>query len=87
MKKATIAATAGIAVTAFLAPTIASASTVVVEAGDTLWGIAQSKGTTVDAIKKANNLTTDKIVPGQKLQVNNEVVTLKKQRNLLAQLG
>ncbi|EAC4522088.1 invasion associated endopeptidase [Listeria monocytogenes] len=73
MKKATIAATAGIAVTAFAAPTIASASTVVVEAGDTLWGIAQSKGTTVDAIKKANNLTTDKIVPGQKLQVNNEV--------------
>nr|AAU84446.1 invasion-associated protein p60 [Listeria innocua] len=77
MKKATIAATAGIAVTAFAAPTIASASTVVVEAGDTLWGIAQSKGTTVDAIKKANNLTTDKIVPGQKLQVN-EVATEEK---------
>ncbi|EAC8473931.1 invasion associated endopeptidase [Listeria monocytogenes] len=78
MKKATIAATAGIAVTAFAAPTIASASTVVVEAGDTLWGIAQSKGTTVDAIKKANNLTTDKIVPGQKLQVNNEVAAAEK---------
>ncbi|HAA9648934.1 TPA_asm: invasion associated endopeptidase [Listeria monocytogenes] len=78
MKKATIAATAGIAVTAFAAPTIASASTVVVEASDTLWGIAQSKGTTVDAIKKANNLTTDKIVPGQKLQVNNEVAAAEK---------
>lgn len=78
MKKATIAATAGIAVTTFAAPTIASASTVVVEAGDTLWGIAQSKGTTVDAIKKANNLTTDKIVPGQKLQVNNEVAAAEK---------
>nr|AAO83931.1 invasion associated protein p60 [Listeria monocytogenes] len=78
MKKATIAATAGIAVTAFALPTIASASTVVVEAGDTLWGIAQSKGTTVDAIKKANNLTTDKIVPGQKLQVNNEVAAAEK---------
>lgn len=78
MKKATIAATAGIAVTAFAAPTIASASTVVVEAGDTLWGIAQSKGATVDAIKKANNLTTDKIVPGQKLQVNNEVAAAEK---------
>ncbi|EAD5942040.1 invasion associated endopeptidase [Listeria monocytogenes] len=78
MKKATIAATAGIAVTAFAAPTIASASTVVVESGDTLWGIAQSKGTTVDAIKKANNLTTDKIVPGQKLQVNNEVAAAEK---------
>ncbi|MBC1985988.1 invasion associated endopeptidase [Listeria sp. FSL L7-0478] len=85
MKKATIAATAGIAVTAFAAPTIASASTVVVEAGDTLWGIAQSKGTTVDAIKKANNLTTDKIVPGQKLQVNEvEVADAKTEKSVSA---
>lgn len=85
MKKATIAATAGIAVTAFAAPTIASASTVVVEAGDTLWGIAQSKGTTVDAIKKANNLTTDKIVPGQKLQVNEvEVANAKTEKSVSA---
>lgn len=85
MKKATIAATAGIAVTAFAAPTIASASTVVVEAGDTLWGIAQSKGTTVDAIKKANNLTTDKIVPGQKLQVNEvEAATEKTEKSVSA---
>ncbi|EAG9220850.1 peptidase [Listeria monocytogenes] len=86
MKKATIAATAGIAVTAFAAPTIASASTVVVEAGDTLWGIAQSKGTTVDAIKKANNLTTDKIVPGQKLQVTevNEVAAEKTEKSVSA---
>lgn len=84
MKKATIAATAGIAVTAFAAPTIASASTVVVEAGDTLWGIAQSKGTTVDAIKKANNLTTDKIVPGQKLQVNEVAAAEKTEKSVSA---
>ncbi|MBC1769146.1 invasion associated endopeptidase [Listeria welshimeri] len=83
MKKATIAATAGIAVTAFAAPTIASASTVVVEAGDTLWGIAQSKGTTVDALKKANNLTSDKIVPGQKLQVT-EVASEKTEKSVSA---
>lgn len=84
MKKATIAATAGIAVTAFAAPTIAPASTVVVEAGDTLWGIAQSKGTTVDAIKKANNLTTDKIVPGQKLQVNEVAAAEKTEKSVSA---
>lgn len=83
MKKATIAATAGIAVTAFAAPTIASASTVVVEAGDTLWGIAQDKGTTVDALKKANNLTSDKIVPGQKLQVT-EVKSEKAEKSVSA---
>lgn len=83
MKKATIAATAGIAVTAFAAPTIASASTVVVEAGDTLWGIAQDNGTTVDALKKANKLTTDKIVPGQKLQVT-EVASEKTEKSVSA---
>nr|AAO83902.1 invasion associated protein p60 [Listeria ivanovii] len=83
MKKATIAATAGIAVTAFAAPTIASASTVVVEAGDTLWGIAQDKGTTVDALKKANNLTSDKIVPGQKLQIT-EVASEKTEKSVTA---
>ncbi|EUJ30543.1 invasion associated secreted endopeptidase [Listeria floridensis FSL S10-1187] len=71
MKKATIAtATAGIAVTAFAAPTIASASTVVVESGDTLWGIAESNDTTVDSLKKLNSLDSDKIFPGQKLVVS-----------------
>ncbi|MBC1936829.1 LysM peptidoglycan-binding domain-containing protein [Listeria grandensis] len=70
MKKAAIAtATAGIAVTAFAAPTIASANTVIVQAGDTLWGIAQKAGTDVDTIKKANKLTSDTIYPGQKLEV------------------
>ncbi|EUJ25096.1 invasion associated secreted endopeptidase [Listeria grandensis FSL F6-0971] len=70
MKKAAIAtATAGIAVTAFAAPTIASANTVIVQAGDTLWGIAQKAGTDVDTIKKANKLASDTIYPGQKLEV------------------
>ncbi|MBC2169782.1 LysM peptidoglycan-binding domain-containing protein [Listeria booriae] len=70
MKKAALAtATAGIAVTAFAAPTIASANTVIVQAGDTLWGIAQKAGTDVDTIKKANKLTSDTIHPGQKLEI------------------
>ncbi|MEN2666279.1 LysM peptidoglycan-binding domain-containing protein [Listeria aquatica] len=71
MKKATIAtATAGIAVTAFAAPTMASANSVVVESGDTLWGIANSNDTTVDSLKKLNNLDGDKIFPGQKLVIS-----------------
>ncbi|MBC6310623.1 LysM peptidoglycan-binding domain-containing protein [Listeria sp. FSL L7-1582] len=82
MKKAAIAtATAGIAVTAFAAPTIASASTVIVQAGDTLWGIAQKAGTDVDSIKKANNLTSDTIHPGQKLEVNKVTEETKKAVN------
>lgn len=39
----------------------------VVESGHTLSTIAQAYGTTVDAIKKANNLKSDTIYVGQKL--------------------
>ncbi len=82
MKKAAIAtATAGIAVTAFAAPTIASASTVIVQAGDTLWGIAQKAGTDVDSIKKANKLTSDTIFPGQKLEISQLTEETKKSVN------
>jgi LysM repeat protein len=38
-----------------------------VERGHTLSAIAAAYGTTVDAIKKANNLTSDNIIVGQKL--------------------
>lgn len=39
----------------------------VVESGHTLSAIAQAYGTTVDAVKKANNLKSDNIYVGQKL--------------------
>jgi len=39
----------------------------IVEKGHTLSAIAQAYGTTVDAIKKANNLKNDNIYVGQKL--------------------
>lgn len=38
-----------------------------VVAGDTLWGISKKFGTTVDSIRKANNLTTDSLSIGQNL--------------------
>ncbi|MBI3912784.1 MAG: LysM peptidoglycan-binding domain-containing protein [Chloroflexi bacterium] len=59
-----------------LAPTRASAAppqdnptTYIVQAGDTLFGIASRYQTTVAALKKLNNLTSDTILVGQKLLV------------------
>jgi len=45
-----------------------------VVAGDTLSGIAVKNGTTVTAIKNANNLTSDMIYIGQVLKVPTNVV-------------
>lgn len=42
----------------------------VVERGDSLSKIAHKFGTTVNLIKKANNLSSDRIIPGQRLKVN-----------------
>jgi membrane-bound lytic murein transglycosylase D len=40
-----------------------------VEGGESLWGIARKHGTTVDAIRTANELGDRPIQPGQKLQI------------------
>lgn len=41
-----------------------------VVAGDTLWSIAKKFNTTVDNLKRINNLTSDVIYPGQKLYLH-----------------
>jgi membrane-bound lytic murein transglycosylase D len=41
----------------------------IVEGGESLWGIARKHGTTVDAIRTANELGDRPIQPGQKLQI------------------
>ena len=46
-----------------------------VRAGDTLWLLAQRFGTTVDAIKRLNNLTSDLLMIGQVLQIPGTAVS------------
>lgn len=45
-------------------------TTYVVRPGDSLFRIAQMFNTTIDAIKRTNNLTTNTIYPGQELIIN-----------------
>ena len=47
----------------------------VVSKGDTLYGIAQKFGTTVDNLKSINNLTTDSLAVGQILKIPSEEVS------------
>jgi hypothetical protein len=56
-----------------------------VKSGDTLVKIARDFKTTVELIKKSNNLSTDKIVLGQKLRVWNSAfnILVDKSQNLL----
>lgn len=46
-----------------------------VQPGDTLWLLAQRFGTTVDAIKALNNLTSDALMIGQTLKIPGSVIT------------
>lgn len=51
-------------------------NTYIVKKGDTLYSIAKDLNTTVDELKKANNLTSNMISIGQKLIVPNELETI-----------
>jgi LysM repeat protein len=44
----------------------------VVKKGDTLYSIAKKYETTVDALKRINNLPSDKILIGQKIYLRNK---------------
>ncbi|MGP7819767.1 LysM peptidoglycan-binding domain-containing protein [Niallia sp. 01092] len=68
-KKVTTLATAAVISTAFTST--ASASTYVVQKGDSLNKIAKKYNTTVQKLKSSNNLSTDTIFINQKLTITN----------------
>ncbi|MDJ1155053.1 LysM peptidoglycan-binding domain-containing protein [Macrococcus caseolyticus] len=77
MKKALVTIAGITAVTGVASQAYASEHHV--QAGDTLWAIAQENGTSVDALKVLNNLNSDLILVGQTLKVENtDTYTVKK---------
>lgn len=76
-KTETPAAPASTATASASAPSASTASDgrYEVKAGDSLWKIAKNNGITVAALKKANNLSTDKLKVGQKLIIPSKAAT------------
>ncbi|ATH94870.1 peptidoglycan-binding protein [Bacillus glycinifermentans] len=70
MKKQVLTATTAIVLGSSLFAGAASAQTVKVKKGDTLWGYSKKYGTTVSKIKKENKLTSNTIYIGQTLSIN-----------------
>ena len=70
MKK-TILSVAAVATISVGTTVTASAEDVVVDKGDTLWGISQDYGVSVNDIKDINGLSSNTIYPSQTLTVNN----------------
>jgi murein DD-endopeptidase MepM/ murein hydrolase activator NlpD len=73
MKKFKLMAT-GILVATLLIPTAASAKSVTVKSGDTLYRLAVNNKVSVSQIKSLNNLKNDSIYPGQVLKVTADAV-------------
>lgn len=70
MKKQVITAASAVVLGSTLFAGAASAQTITVKKGDTLWGFSKKYGTTVSKIKQENKLKSDIIYIGQRLSIN-----------------
>ncbi|WP_455662624.1 LysM peptidoglycan-binding domain-containing protein [Pradoshia sp.] len=80
MKKKVLSVTATAVLSSVLFANAASAAVVTVAKGDTLSQLAVKYNTTVSAIKKENNLTSDMIYIGQKLNIGESSSTSSTQK-------
>lgn len=77
MKKLAVAASVATGAVAVLSNHNAEASTQhTVKSGESLWSIASKYNTSVDSIKKSNNLSNNMIFPGQVISIGAAVITL-----------
>ena len=77
MKKLAVAASVATGAVAVLSNHNAEASTQhTVKSGESLWSIASKYNTSVDSIKKSNNLSNNMIFPGQVISIGARVITL-----------
>ena len=76
MKKLAVATSVATGAVAVLSNHNAEASTQhTVKSGESLWSIASKYNTSVDSIKKSNNLSNNMIFPGQVISIG-AVITL-----------
>ncbi|MCX2810427.1 LysM peptidoglycan-binding domain-containing protein [Bacillus sp. ChL18] len=70
MKKQLVTATTAVVLGTTLFAGAASAQTIKVKKGDTLWGLSNRYGTSINSIKSENKLKSDIIYIGQSLSIN-----------------
>ncbi len=77
MKKTLLSFVAVASITVAMSGQKTSAQEITVKKGDTLWGISQKYDTSVDNIKRLNDLDTDTIIENTKLVVKKDTPTYK----------
>ncbi|WP_102275619.1 cell wall hydrolase [Cytobacillus massiliigabonensis] len=84
-RKLVIASAAAISLISFNSQSEAAANTHQVHKGETYWTIAKKYGVTMSSLMKANNKSSDLLLPGEKLLIPNNAIT-EADKELMARL-
>ena len=87
LAEAVISAVANYIGVPYIAPDGLITSTYVVQKGDTLYSIAAKLGTTVEELKKENNLTTNTLQIGQVLRIPTKEISKEEENTYIVQKG